>query len=129
MTLSGATTLGQSGPGSDGNEGLLSIPQGSCITGVWPSNFWCHTRTLVEGDLRLYRDGVGVFFSQSLLGQTLWITEGLEAMAMKGYFPFTIKVFNVIYWTLIGGVLRLYRVAVGVFYSTSRLGKYIMQLG
>ena len=26
--LSGATTLGQSGPGSNGNEGVLCIPQG-----------------------------------------------------------------------------------------------------
>ena len=25
--LSGPTTLGQSGPGSDGNEGVLCIPQ------------------------------------------------------------------------------------------------------
>ena len=31
-TLSGATTLGQSGPGSNGNEGLLHIPQISSIT-------------------------------------------------------------------------------------------------
>ena len=32
-TLSGATTLGQSGPGSDGNEGVLHIPQSYNITG------------------------------------------------------------------------------------------------
>ena len=32
-TLSGATTPGQSGPGSDGNEGVLHIPQSSSITG------------------------------------------------------------------------------------------------
>ena len=31
-TQSGATTLGQSEPGSDGNEGLLRIPQSSSIT-------------------------------------------------------------------------------------------------
>ena len=30
-TLSGATTLDQSGPGSDGNEGVLCIPQSSSI--------------------------------------------------------------------------------------------------
>ena len=34
MTLSGATTPGQSGPGSDGNEGVLRIPQNSSITGA-----------------------------------------------------------------------------------------------
>ena len=31
MTLSGASTRGQSGPGSDGNEGALDIPQSSSI--------------------------------------------------------------------------------------------------
>ena len=30
--LSGATNLGQSGPGSDGNEGVLRILQSSSIT-------------------------------------------------------------------------------------------------
>ena len=35
-TLSGATTPGQSGPGSDGNDGVLHFPQSSSITGlVW----------------------------------------------------------------------------------------------
>ena len=37
-TLSGATTPGQSGPGSNGNEGLLGIPQSSSITGASPSS-------------------------------------------------------------------------------------------
>ena len=32
MTLTGATISGQSGPESDGNEELLSIPQRSSIT-------------------------------------------------------------------------------------------------
>ena len=36
--LSGATTPGQSGPGSDGNEGLLHIPQSSSITGTSPAD-------------------------------------------------------------------------------------------
>ena len=31
-TLSAATTSGQSGPRSDGNEGVLDIPEGSSIT-------------------------------------------------------------------------------------------------
>ena len=38
-TLSGATTLGQSGPGSDGNKGVLHIPQIS-ITEVSPSDYF-----------------------------------------------------------------------------------------
>ena len=37
-TLSSATTLGQSGPGSNGNEGVLHIFQSSSITGALSSN-------------------------------------------------------------------------------------------
>ena len=37
-TLSGATTPGQSGSGSDGNEGVLCIPQNSNITETSPSD-------------------------------------------------------------------------------------------
>ena len=36
--LSGATTPGQHGLGSDGNEGVLSIPEIYIITGAWPSD-------------------------------------------------------------------------------------------
>ena len=36
-TLSGATIPCQRGPGSDGNEGVLSIPQSYSITGTLPS--------------------------------------------------------------------------------------------
>ena len=35
-TLSGATTSGQSGPGSDGNKMVFHIPQNSHITGPSP---------------------------------------------------------------------------------------------
>ena len=38
-TLSGATTPGQSGSGSDGNEGVVRIPQISSIIETSPSNF------------------------------------------------------------------------------------------
>ena len=38
MTFSGATTPGQSGPGSDGNEGVLHITQSSSITEASPSD-------------------------------------------------------------------------------------------
>ena len=37
-TLSGATTPGQSGPGSDGNERELCIPQSLSITGTSSSD-------------------------------------------------------------------------------------------
>ena len=36
--LPGATTPGQGGPGSAGNEGVLRIPQSSSITGTSPSD-------------------------------------------------------------------------------------------
>ena len=36
--LSGVTTPGQRGPGSNGNEGVLHIPQSSSITGASPSD-------------------------------------------------------------------------------------------
>ena len=36
MALSGATIPGQSGPGSNGNEGMLWIPQSPSITGTSP---------------------------------------------------------------------------------------------
>ena len=38
MTLSSAITLTQSSPGSDGNEGVLRIPQNSNITKASPSD-------------------------------------------------------------------------------------------
>ena len=37
-TLSDATTQGQSGPESDGNKGVLCIPQSSSIIGISPSD-------------------------------------------------------------------------------------------
>ena len=37
-TPTSATTPGQSGPGSDGNEGVLCIPQSSSITETSPSD-------------------------------------------------------------------------------------------
>ena len=65
-TLSGATTSGQSGPESNGNEGILQIPQISSITVVSPSDsivsYPGHTKRGV------CRDAVAVFYSLSGLG-------------------------------------------------------------
>ncbi len=66
--LSAATTLDQSGPGSDGNEGVLCILQSSSITGTSPSdclvsyqgNLW---GVCVCGFLPLCRGAVSVFYS------------------------------------------------------------------
>ena len=50
MTLSGATILGQIGPGSDGNERVLRIPQSSGITGAPQSDcLVTHPGHLLEG--------------------------------------------------------------------------------
>ena len=64
-TLSGVTTLDQNRPGSNGNEGVLCIPQSSSITGL----FRVISKTLV-GDgvgFLLCRDAVDVFYSPSRL--------------------------------------------------------------
>ena len=62
--LSGATTPGQSGPGSDSNEGVLHIPQSFNITEASPSDcLVSHAgHSLGEGILPLCRDTVGVFY-------------------------------------------------------------------
>ena len=65
-TLSGATTPGQSGPGSDGNEGVLCIPQ---------RLFSVLSRTLIGGVLPLCRDAIGVIYSPNWLGNIIrWKT-------------------------------------------------------
>ena len=62
--LSGATTWGQSGPGSDDNKGELLIPQSSSITGASLSDclvsYTGHSSG--EGILPLCRDAVDVFY-------------------------------------------------------------------
>ena len=63
---SGATTPSQSGPGSNGNEGILRILQCSSITGTPPSD--CHIQDTRWGVLPLCRGAVGVFYSPSRLG-------------------------------------------------------------
>ena len=49
-TISGSTTLSQSGPGSDVNEGVLRIPQSSTS----PSDFWCHIQDTSTEKQSLY---------------------------------------------------------------------------
>ena len=71
MTLSGATTLGQSGPGSDGNEGVQCIPQSSCNTGTSPSDCLATCPGHSLGVLSLCRDAVGVLYSTSQLGKVM----------------------------------------------------------
>ena len=69
-TLSGTTTLGQSGPGSNGNEEVLCIPQISSITVASPSGcFLSYPRYSLRGVLYLCQDAVGVFYSPSRLAK------------------------------------------------------------
>ena len=71
-TLTGTTTPGQSGPGSNGHEGVLHIPQ-NFMTGATPIRCILvpyQGQTLVRV-LPLCRNTVGVFYSPRWLG---WIT-------------------------------------------------------
>ena len=80
-TLSGATTRGQSGHGSDGNEGVLCIPKSSC--NYWSlviRSFSLISRTLIVRVLPLCRDIVGVFCSPSQLGQLIFEATGKQNM-------------------------------------------------
>ena len=68
-TLSGAATLGQSGPGRDANDGVLHIPQSSSITGTSPSDcLVSNTGHSLKGVLPLCIDAVGIFYSSSWQG-------------------------------------------------------------
>ena len=61
--LSGSTTLGQCGHGSDGNKGVLRIPQSSSITGTSPSDrSVSYPGHSLGGVLPLCREAVGVFY-------------------------------------------------------------------
>ena len=85
--LSGATTPSQSGPGSDGNKGVLRIPQIYCITGASPSDClvsW--QRTLDIGVLPFCRNAVSELCSLSRLckwilwwGSSSWVLWGVES--------------------------------------------------
>ena len=67
MTLLGATTLGQSGTGSNGSEVVLHIPQSSSITGTSPSDclvsYPGHLCVCVGGVSPLYRGNLLSFFA------------------------------------------------------------------
>ena len=63
MTQSGATTLGKSGPGSDVNEGVLSIPQSFKIKGVSRSDFLVSYPGHLLGDSYSFADVLLVYSS------------------------------------------------------------------
>ena len=71
--LSGATTPSQSGPGSNGNEGVFHIPHSSTDWSLNIRLFSVISRTLVEGWLALCRDASSVFFRNLLLLNLLYL--------------------------------------------------------
>ena len=71
-TLLGSTNPRLSGPGSEGNERVLHIPQSSSITETSLSECLVHIQytccVCVWGVLPLGRETVGVFYNPSQLG-------------------------------------------------------------
>ena len=68
----GATTPGRSGPGSDGNKGVLGIPQSTRITGASPSDCLVSYPGQSLAVVLLHsRDTVSVFYSPSQLSHSL----------------------------------------------------------
>ena len=83
--LSGATTPGKSGPGSDDNEGILRILQSSSITGTSASDCLVSYpgHLLGEGLLPLCGEAVGAFYSPSRLGHRRLVGAGAYPSAEK----------------------------------------------
>ena len=96
--LSDATTPSQSEPGSDGNKGVLRIPQSSSIIGTSPSD--CMVSYPMGGVLPIYRDAVGIFYSPNRLGKVnniLFFFVSLQ-MIMTIVYKFSLTVFfNLLY--------------------------------
>ena len=70
MILSGATTPGQSGSGSNGSEGVFRIPTAHGLEPHHQMQCSVLSKTLVGEDvLPLCRDAVGVFYTPNRLGQ------------------------------------------------------------
>ena len=63
---------GLSEPGSNGNEGVLRIPQNSSITEASPSDCLVSYLGHLLGVLLLSRDAAGVFYRPNWLGQPRW---------------------------------------------------------
>ena len=70
-TLSNATTPGQSGIGSNGNEGLHYILQSPRTEASSSAHLASYPGHLLRGVLPLYRDAASVFHGPSKLGWKL----------------------------------------------------------
>ena len=78
-TLSGATTLGPREPGSDGNEGVLCIPQSSSIIRTSPSDcFVSYPGHSLGGDLTPLQRCSRYILQPQLTGQSVfWDEQGI----------------------------------------------------
>ena len=77
-TRSDATTPGQSGPRSNGKEGVSRIPQSSRIIGTSPSDCLVSILGHSLGGFTLCKGAVGIFYSPSLLGSHGWVVDGFQ---------------------------------------------------
>ena len=138
-TISGATTPGQRGFGSDGNEGILHIPQTSNFTVASPSDclgsYPGHSLVRVSA---FYRDTVGVFYNPadcSTLGesypsaemQSLYSATPADWATLGESYPVCRDAVD-IFWSpvrlgSVGKVLPLYRHAVGIFCNPKTTGQ------
>ena len=88
MTISGATTPGQSGLGSDGNEGVLHIPQSSYVTRPSLSDCLSYIQDTNCGEaVPLCRGAIGVVYSPNQLGNRThlnWYTWYVRLIASRG---------------------------------------------
>ena len=123
-TSSDATTLGQSGSGNNGNEGVLHSPQSSSITGASPSDcLVSYPEHSLVGVSCVCRDAVNAFCSPSRLGhRTLvgWVLPNCRD---------AISIFCSPSWlghrTLAGWVLPNCRDAISILCSPSWLGQLL----
>ena len=72
MTLSDATSLGKSEPGSEANKKILRIPQNSSIVRASPLDCLVPYPGLSLGVFTRCRDAVGVFYSPSRLSNIVF---------------------------------------------------------
>ena len=75
-TLSGATTPGLSGPGSDGSKGVLCIPLSSSITGALPSDCLAEVHFLfTQLNLKPQKKFQKIQFSISTHFSSIWLID------------------------------------------------------
>ena len=86
-TLSGATTPSQCGPGSDGNEGVLHIPQISSITRTSPSDCLVSYPGHLGGLTPLQRISRWILQPQPTWQGTNWIIIRKKLSGEKPYLP------------------------------------------